>query len=359
MRYRLLGNSGCSISSFALGTLTFGSESAESVARAQLDWFTESGGTFIDTADIYGGGEAEAIVGRWLAQADSDKRAAVVLASKGRLPTGPGPNDAGLSRRHLAASLDASLRRLGVEAIDLYQVHAFDPLTPIEETLRFLDDARQAGKIHYVGLSNFLGWQTQQAVDAAAGCGFAPPVTLQSQYNLLAREIEWEIIPAARANGLGVLAWSPLGGGWLTGKYARNERPTGATRLGENPSRGVEAYDRRQGQGRTWRVVDALAEIAARRHVATSVVALSWLVARPTVSSVILGARTVEQLRENLGAVDVHLGDEEQACLDVASDPCPADYPYGEPAIEQRSRQVEGDERQAAGARAAATTGAS
>ena len=142
-------------------------------------------------------------------------------------------------------ALEASLRRLQTDWIDLYQVHAHDPLTPIEETLRFLDDAVRAGKINYVGLSNFTGWQLQQAVEYAERLGLSAPVTLQPQYNLLVREIEWEIVPACQANGLGLLPWSPLGGGWLTGKYTREERPTGATRLGENPDRGVEAYDRR------------------------------------------------------------------------------------------------------------------
>jgi aryl-alcohol dehydrogenase-like predicted oxidoreductase len=164
---------------------------------------------------------------------------------QGPVPDRPGPNDVGLSRRHLTRALDGSLTRLGVEAIDLYQVHSHDPLTPLDETLRFLDDAVAAGKVHYVGLSNFTAWQLQRAVDLTEFRGWVPPVTLQPQYNLLAREIEWEIVPACLANGLGLLPWSPLGGGWLTGKYRRDERPTGATRLGEDPDRGVEAYGRR------------------------------------------------------------------------------------------------------------------
>ena len=216
---------------------------------------------------------------------------------------GAGPNAAGLSRKHLTDALDASLRRLGVDRVDLYQVHAYDPITPLDETLRFLDDAVRAGKIHYAGLSNFTGWQTQRAVDVAERLGLAPLVSLQPQYNLLAREIEWEVVPAAIANGLGLLPWSPLGGGWLTGKYTREERPTGATRLGENPERGVEAYDRRSSVERTWDVVDAVRTLAEARGVSMAQVALAWLVDRPGMTSVILGARTLEQLDDNLGAV--------------------------------------------------------
>jgi aryl-alcohol dehydrogenase-like predicted oxidoreductase len=342
MEYRTLGRSGCVVSTLALGTMTFGKETDEAGARAQLDAFTAGGGTLVDTADVYTGGTSEEIVGRWLASAPAEVRDQVVLATKGRFPTGPGPNDLGLSRRHLRQALDASLRRLGVEHIDLYQVHAYDPHTPVEETLSFLDDAVHQGKVGYVGLSNFTGWQLQRAVDVAEHRGLARPVTLQPQYNLLVREIEWEIVPAAEANGLGLLPWSPLGGGWLTGKYTREERPTGATRLGEDPQRGVEAYDRRGSQQRTWHVVDAVRTIAKDREVPMSQVALAWLVDRPTVTSVILGARTVEQLGDNLGAAGLHLTTAETEVLDAASDPGTADYPYGGPGSRQRSRKLEG-----------------
>jgi aryl-alcohol dehydrogenase-like predicted oxidoreductase len=200
----------------------------------------------------------------------------------------------------------------------------------------------QQGKVLYVGLSNFTGWQLQRAVDEARHHGLAVPITLQPQYNLLVREIEWEIVPACAANGLGLLPWSPLGGGWLTGKYTRDQRPSGATRLGENPERGVEAYDRRSAQQRTWDVIAALRVVAAARGVSMARVALSWLADRPTVSSVILGARTIEQLEDNLGAADLHLSASETHQLDSASDPEPADYPYGVPGIEQRARQLAG-----------------
>lgn len=342
MEYRTLGDSGCVVSTLALGTMTFGAESDEATARAQLDRYVAAGGTFIDTADVYARTESERIIGRWLADQPDDVREQLVIATKGRFPTGGGPNDVGLSRRHLARALDASLARLGLETVDLYQVHAFDPLTPIEETLRFLDDAVRAGKIHYVGLSNFTGWQLQRVVDLTEFRGWPRPVTLQPQYNLLAREIEWEVVPACRANGLGLLPWSPLGGGWLTGKYRRDERPTGATRLGEDPERGVEAYSRRGQQERTWDVIDAVRAIAEDRGATMAQVALAWLVDRPGVTSVILGARSDEQLADNLGAADLHLTDGERERLDLASDPGAADYPYGGPGTAQRSRRVEG-----------------
>jgi aryl-alcohol dehydrogenase-like predicted oxidoreductase len=342
VEYRTLGHSGCAVSALALGTMTFGRESSEQDSHAQLDRFLDAGGNLVDTADVYADGASEEIIGRWFTAKQPADRERVVLATKGRFPMGDGPNDVGLSRRHLSSALDASLRRLNVERVDLYQVHAYDPWTPLEETLRFLDDAVRAGKVHYVGLSNFTGWQLQRAVDLADFRNLARPVTLQPQYNLLAREIEWEVVPAAQANGLGLLPWSPLGGGWLTGKYQREERPTGATRLGENPDRGVEAYDRRGGTERTWDVVDAVRVVADETGASMAQVALSWLAARPAVTAVILGARTLEQLDDNLAAVDVHLSVEQTERLDVASDPGAADYPYGVPGTEQRSRRIEG-----------------
>jgi aryl-alcohol dehydrogenase-like predicted oxidoreductase len=340
MEYRTLGRSGCAVSALALGTMTFGNESDEDVSHAQLDRFVEAGGTLIDTADVYTRGLSEEIIGRWLAKQPAGVRDQLVLATKGRFAMGDGRNDLGLSRKHLRDALDASLRRLGVDSVDLYQVHAFDALTPLDETLRFLDDAVAAGKISYVGLSNYTGWQLQKIVDLADFRGLARPVTLQPQYNLLVREIEWEIVPACESTGLGMLPWSPLGGGWLTGKYTQEARPTGATRLGENPDRGVEAYDRRSVQQRTWDVIDAVESIAEARGVSMAQVALAWLVDRPMVTSVILGARTLEQLEDNLGAAGLHLTEEETERLDAASDPAPADYPYGGPGTEQRSRKL-------------------
>ncbi|WP_204693082.1 aldo/keto reductase [Geodermatophilus bullaregiensis] len=342
MEYRTLGRSGCSVSSLCLGTMTFGAETAEAGAHEQLDVFVEAGGTLVDTADVYSAGAAEEIVGRWLAARPADVRDRVVLATKGRMPMGTEPNAVGNSRRHLRRALDDSLRRLGVEHVDLYQLHAWDPHTPLEETLHFLDDAVHAGTIAYPGLSNFTGWQVQKAIDLAEHRHWAVPVTLQPSYSLLVRQIEFEIVPACLDNGLGLLPWGPLGGGWLSGKYTRDQRPEGATRLGEDPGRGMEAYDRVGAQERTWDVLEAVQDVAEARGASMAQVALAWLAARPAVTSVILGARTTEQLRDDLGAADLVLDAEETARLDAVSDPGAADYPYGEVGAEQRSRDLSG-----------------
>jgi aryl-alcohol dehydrogenase-like predicted oxidoreductase len=342
VEYRTLGRSGCSVSELCLGTMTFGAETDEAVAHEQLDVFVEAGGTLVDTADVYTAGAAEQIIGRWLASRPADVRDRVVLATKGRFRMGDEPNGLGNSRRHLRRALEASLRRLGVDHVDLYQLHAWDPHTPLEETLRFLDDAVRAGTISYPGLSNFTGWQVQKAVDLAEREQLAVPVTLQPSYSLLVRDIELEIVPACQHNGLGLLPWGPLAGGWLSGKYTREQRPEGATRLGEDPGRGMEAYDRVSSRERTWDVLGAVQDVAGRRGVSMPQVALAWLRSRPAVSSVILGARTTGQLRDDLGAADLTLDPEELAGLDAVSAPSIADYPYGDVGAEQRSRDLAG-----------------
>jgi aryl-alcohol dehydrogenase-like predicted oxidoreductase len=341
MDYRTLGSSGCAVSSLCLGTMTFGTEADETVSHQQLDRFVEAGGTMVDTADTYSAGRSEEIIGRWFASRPAEVTEPVVLATKGRFPVGrdTSPNGAGLSARHLTRALDASLRRLGRDAVDLYQVHSFDPLTPMEETLRTLDQFVRAGKIRYYGLSNFTGWQLTKAVHLARALNVAGPVTLQPQYSLLAREIEWEIVPAVIDAGMGMLPWSPLGGGWLSGKYRRDQRPAGATRLGEDPGRGMEAWERR-GTDRTWHVIDAVQKVAEDRGVSMAEVALAWVNDRPAVSSTILGARTMEQLEVNLRSAGLHLSGAETAALDAASDPHPVDYPYGELGVDQRSRSL-------------------
>src|SRR5579859_6560440 len=343
MEYRTLGSSGCAVSSLCLGTMTFGAETDEAGAHAQLDRFAEAGGTMVDTADVYAAGRSEEIIGRWFAARPADVTEPVVLATKGRFAqSGDGsPNAAGLSARHLTRALDASLRRLGLDSVDLYQVHAYDALTPVEETLRTLDRFIQAGKIRYYGLSNFTGWQLTKAVHLARALNVAGPVTLQPQYSLLAREIEWEIVPAAIDAGLGLLPWSPLGGGWLSGKYRRDQRPSGATRLGEDPDRGMEAYDRKN-TDRTWRVIDAVQKVSEDRGVSMAEVALAWVTDQPGVSSTILGARTLDQLEANLRSAELRLTEAEMAALDAASDPHPVDYPYGELGVDQRSRSLGG-----------------
>jgi aryl-alcohol dehydrogenase-like predicted oxidoreductase len=339
MEYRTLGNTGTVVSTLCLGTMTFGTETDEKVAHEQLDRFVERGGNFIDTANVYSGGESERIIGRWL-EARPGMRDRVILATKGRFSRGGGPNDAGLSRVNLARALDQSLRRLGVDAVDLYQAHAWDPLTPIEEALRFFDDAVTAGKIRYIGVSNVIGWQLQKAALLTKHLGFAPIVTLQPQYNLLQRGIEIELTQVCLNEGIGILPWSPLAGGWLTGKYQRDTAPTGATRLGENPDRGMEAYGPRNAQERTGRVIDTLRSVAESRGNSMAEVALAWLVDRPAITSVILGARSIGQLDDNLGAAGLHLSAEETERLDEASALILDDYPYGPAGTDQRDRSL-------------------
>lgn len=339
MDYRLLGRSGTVVSTLTLGTMTFGKEADEATSHEIMSAYVEAGGNLFDTADVYSRGVSEEIIGRWLADHPTEAEQ-VVLATKARAPMGQGPNDLGISRRHLRRALDDSLRRLGVDHIDLYQMHAWDALTPLEETLGFLVEAIAAGKISYYGFSNYLGWQVTKAAYIAAAHGWPAPVTLQPQYNLLVRDIEHEIVPAVQDAGMGLLPWSPLAGGWLTGKYQRDVEPTGATRLGENPQRGMEAWQKRNDDERTWRTLEVVADIAQAHAATKSQVALAWLTAQPAVTSVIIGARNLEQLRDNLGATDLHLTGEELERLSEVSAPVMDDYPYGPAGIGQRHRPL-------------------
>jgi aryl-alcohol dehydrogenase-like predicted oxidoreductase len=341
MHYRTLGTSGTIVSDLALGTMTFGNEADEATSHLIIDTFVEAGGTFIDTADVYSAGDSETIIGRWLAAHPTEAQQ-VVVATKGRFPMGEGPNDLGLSRRHLGRALDASLKRLGVEQIDLYQMHAWDAITPIEETLGFLNEAVVAGKIGYYGFSNYLGYQLTKAALTAKALGYAAPVTLQPQYSLLVRGIENEVVAAALDNGIGLLPWSPLAGGWLTGKYQRDEQPEGATRLGDDPKRGMEAYAPRNEDPRTWDVIGVVRVVAEAHGVSLSQVALAWVNAQPAVTSVILGARTVDQLKDNLKSTDLVLSADELQQLSDVSVPRVEQYPYGEAGRAQRNRKLEG-----------------
>ncbi len=341
MEYRLMGSTGVSVSRLCLGTMTFAKETDEAGAHAQLDAFVEAGGNFVDTADVYQAGASEEIIGRWLA-ARPGMADGIVLATKGRFPMGEGTNSVGLSRKHLTSALDGSLRRLGVDRIDLYQVHAYDPLTPLEETLRFMDDAVSAGKISYFGLSNFIGWQIAAISELAVSSGRVAPVMLQPQYNLLTRYIELEVVPACLEYGLGLIPWSPLGGGWLTGKYARDSLPTGASRLGEDPTRGMENYDSRNADPKVWDIIDAVKEVAGRTGLTMAQVALAWVADRPGVTAPILGNRTTEQLAEALAIADVHLDEDDLVALTEVSAPDVPQYPYGPMGQSQRSRPISG-----------------
>lgn len=291
-------------------------------AHRILDAFTEAGGTFLDTADAYGGGVSEEVLGSWLKGRDRD---GLVVATKVALPMGEGPNDEGLSRKHIIASVEASLRRLGTDYIDLYQTHVWDFRTPIEETLGTLDALVKAGKVRYLGASNVSPGQLQRALDVADRRGWEPYVCLQPIYNLLAREVEWELLPQSEAAGVGVIPYSPLQGGWLTGKYTR-----GMTSVppGSRESHGDGESWRGRDNEETWRVVETVQAVAAETERTPSQVALRWLLDRPGVTAPIVGARTLEQLTDNLGAVGWELTPAQTIRLDEAS-ARPLPYPYG------------------------------
>jgi len=345
MKYRKLGNSGLSVSNLILGTMGFGTETPEEEAFAILDAFLEAGGNMIDTADVYGGGASEELLGRWRAsRPDSTSR--LVVATKARFGTGPDVNDAGTSRPHLHRALNTSLRRLGVEAIDLYQMHGWDPLTPVEETLSFLDAAVRAGKIHYVGLSNFTGWQLQLVLSTARAMGLQVPITLQQQYSLACREIEYEVVPAALHNEIGLLPWSPLAGGFLSGKYTRyNVLDADGTRYGDGNAMFRYIGKTFVGNEHNWETIDAVREIADQIGATPSQVALSWVTNRPAVSATIIGARTMKQLDDNLAAAELQLDAEAISRLDAVSAPTPDEYPYGRFGSLQRDRYIDSSEQ--------------
>jgi aryl-alcohol dehydrogenase-like predicted oxidoreductase len=328
MEHRQLGRSGLRISALTLGTMTFGGRGpfanvgSTDVAGAarQIDLALDAGVNLIDTADVYSGGLSEEIIGEVLGSAG--RRDRVLVATKARMPMGAGPNDAGLSRHHLIAACEASLRRLRADHIDLYQVHEWDGVTPLEETMGALDDLVRAGKVRYVGCSNYAGWQLVKALGVAERLRLERFVSQQIHYSLQAREAEYELVPAGLDQGVGIMVWSPLAGGLLSGKYRRGERgPEGARQLtdwDEPPVRDPDAlYD----------VVDVLVDIAGGRAVSAAQVALAWLLGRPGVSTVVIGARTDEQLADNLAAADLELSAEERARLDEVSAP-PLLYPH-------------------------------
>lgn len=323
MPTRRLGDTGPRVSTHALGTMTFGAETDEAEAHKMLDLFVERGGTFIDTADVYSGGASEEMIGRWgAARGGMDD---LIIATKCRFA--PTAGSAGASRRAVMRAVDKSLGRLQMKAIDLFFIHGWDEDTDVSETLRALDDLVSMGKIHHVGWSNITGWQLERICTTAKLEGLPVPVALQPQYSLLDRGIELEVLPCAKEHGVGLTPWSPLGGGWLTGKYASDSRPAGETRLGEDPNRGVEAYDNRNTE-RTRSILDLVRKIAEQNDRPMSHVALAWLAARPSVSSILLGARNVAQLDANLDAIDLRLSNEELHALTDASASGLPEYPY-------------------------------
>jgi aryl-alcohol dehydrogenase-like predicted oxidoreductase len=326
MRYKVLGKTGLFVSELCLGAMTFGgkgfweaigrlgSKEAESLVGTALD----NGVNFIDTADVYSEGESERLLGGALA-ALGRPREQVVIATKVRGRVGPGVNQVGLSRAHILASIDGSLQRLGLDHVDLYQIHGFDPVTPIEETVRALDDVVRSGKARYVGFSNLAAWQAMKAIAYAEAHGLARFQSGQVYYSLVGRDIEREIAPLAQSEGLAILPWSPLAGGLLSGKFDPNKKgPEGARRSTFD----FPPVDHE----RLPRVLDALRDVASQVDVSVARVALAWQLTRPFVTSVIIGAKTREQLLDNLASTEVTLSSEQVKKLDEAS-ALPSEYP--------------------------------
>lgn len=320
--YRTLGRSGLRVSPLCLGTMTFGTDwgwgADVDESRRMLDRYVEGGGNFLDTANIYTKGHSEAILGDWMGERGNRHR--MVLATKfcGNLFTGD-PNAGGASRKSILAACEQSLRRLRTDFLDLYWMHFHDPHTPIEETMRALDDLVRAGKVRYLGVSDTPAWRVAQGQAAAQFRGWSPFIALQIEYSLIERTVEYDLVPLARDQGLGVTPWSPLKGGLLTGKYGRSKRPEGEGRHGPNSKYFTE---------RTWGITDALEAVAAEQGRSMAEVALAWVSARPGVASPILGARTLAQLESNLRSLDVALTPEQAARLDAASAPEPV-FPHG------------------------------
>lgn len=329
MEYRLLGRSGFNVPVLSFGTGTFGGKGAmfsawgsTDVAEATrlVDICLEAGLNLFDSADVYSGGAAEEILGA----AIKGRRDRVLISTKATFKSGEGPNDLGSSRIHLIDAVKKALKRLGVEHIDLFQLHGFDAKTPVEETVRTLDDLVTAGKIRYVGCSNFSGWHLMKSLAAADRYGWTRYVAHQAYYSLVGRDYEWELMPLGLDQGVGCVVWSPLGWGRLTGKIGRGKPMPAESRL---KSKAAQEAGPQVEEEYLYKVVDALEEVGMETGKSVPQVALNWLLQRPTVSTVVIGARNEEQLRANLGAVGWNLTREQVAKLDAASD-LPRAYPY-------------------------------
>jgi len=327
MEFRTLGRSGLKVPVLSFGTGTFGGGNdffrawgATEVAEATrlVDICLEAGVNLFDTADIYSDGLSETVLGKAVA----GRRADVLISTKATFRMGPGPNDLGSSRHHLIRACEASLRRLGTDYIDIYHLHGFDALTPIEEVLSTLNNLIVSGKVRYIACSNFSGWHLMKSLEVADKYGWARYVGHQVYYSLIGREYEWELMPLAVDQGIGALVWSPLGWGRLTGKVRRGQPLPAESRLHKTADMGPQVDDEH-----LFKVVDALLEVAKETGKSVTQVALNWLVQRPSISTVIFGARNEEQLRQNLGAVGWSLSSEQIAKLDAASDVTPV-YPY-------------------------------
>ena len=321
MKYKLLGDTGVFVSRLCLGTMTFGGRALppydkvggldQKEAQGIVDRALDAGVNFIDTANVYAAGESETLLG----EAIKARRNEVVLATKFHSSMGTGPNRSGQSRFHMMTALEDSLKRLQTDRIDLYQIHNFDPLTPFEEVLRALDDAVRQGKVRYIGCSNLAAWQVMRALGVSALRNLERFVSVQAYYSLAGRDLEHDIIPMVEDQRIGLMAWSPLAGGFLSGKYDRHTEH-GASRRDKVEFPPID-------RNRTFDIIDVLRDIAARHGVSAAQIALGWLLAKPAVTSVIVGARRVDQLEDNLGALDVVLSQQDVEELDRVSDTGP------------------------------------
>ena len=327
MQYRQLGRSGLFITDLSLGTMTFGDPRSKGTtaeeAKRIIDRYLEAGGNHLDTANVYNAGKSEEIVG----QALKDKRHDVTIATKVNFPEGEGYNDRGLSRHNIVRTVENSLRRLQTDYIDLLYMHCQDSTTPIEESLRAFDDLVRAGKVRYIGASNFLAWRLMKALSASDTRSTERFVAAQYQYSLVKRDIEYEYLSLFQEEGMGLLPWGPLGGGFLSGKYRKGQRPAEKDgRIGSHPGHTEEAWQRRDTE-QNWDIIDAVGEIAEVHAATYAQVALAWARQRPTVTSVIIGARTMEQLEDNLKAAELQLSEAEMERLNAVSEPGEL-YPY-------------------------------
>ena len=326
MRTIFLGKTGMKVSEICLGCMTFGRESSKEDSFQMLDMFYEHGGNFFDTADVYGRGTSETILGEWL---QHKPREELVVATKVRGAMGEDPNNVGLSRKHILAAVDASLQRLGLEYIDLYQVHMWDSATPLEETLSTLHTLVQSDKVRYIGASNFSAWQLQKAIDLSQQNGWEAFVSLQPLYNLLDRELEWELLPLCQQAGLATLIWSPLRGGWLSGKYSRDMQvPPRDSRVEKATQQGWSENWETYANEHTWDVLAVLRDISQEINRSVAQIALRWLMQRPGVTTPIIGASKLHHLQDNLGAASFELSEKQMARLTTVSEK-PLPYPYG------------------------------
>ena len=316
MDYNYLGQTGLRLSAISMGTQTLGWNIFGKEAHTLLDMYVDAGGNYLDVADSYNEGRSEEILGAWLK--DRKDLPDLVIGTKTFFPTGEGQNRRGLSRKHIYHSVDESLRRLNVEAIDIYQLHCFDEATSLEDVLSTMEDLICAGKIRYFGLSNFTPSAMMKAVLTQRNAGRHSIASLQLEYSLLVRSPEWELLPVCIQEGIGAIAWSPLGGGWLTGKYKQNQAAPENSRVGRKDR--WDDQEEQRGGDKTWRIIKVLESIAGNRNVPVSQVSLNWLRKKPGVTTVLMGARDPSQLEANLGSRDWDMNEEEEQLLDSVSE---------------------------------------